>query len=660
MLYAHDDIELDSERFELRRTGNAIRVEPRVFEVLLYLARNAGRLVTKQELIDRVWDGTIVTESALTRCIMEARRAIGDAERDKPIILTVHGRGYRFHARAETSDAVSTSDSGDAVALIGPPSEASPTESHRDGGPLRTTPARTKSAIAMLVLVAAAVAGIAAIDFPPGENQPPVQSARVALVPVSVAEDDRELQLIAVSIGDLLERRLTDANNLIVRGPDYSRAASLTAGSLAQLAEQTGSDHVVSGTLRRSHHRGKAQLSMTLHRLSAAGQVIDTPLGTYDIPLLNKPDDVRRYAAIRDRIAGQVASTLLPAVTITPTGNLTPRHTEAYRLYLLARERLGDGTCDGEASLELLRRSLELDPQFAPAWEAYGRAVYGMASSCTVSQRGYDETLRAAGKALELAPGYGAAIGLKATVLVETGRVEDAYELLVDAEKSNPTSPDLQSFLTYVLDYSGYTDEARQHFERLLTIDPNYLTQRGWTPNTYLYTGEIDRFLDVLPATDSPLFRYHRGLALVVGGRAKEAYDVLEPAFRTNPNDSFARMSHALLAILDERRGDARRIVDELVRQRRAVGSSDGEMTYKIAQLYALAGVRAAALQQLRLAVSQGFFCVRYLESDPLLHVLRSEPEYGRILDAARTRHITFGNRFGVAQQNQPPGSGPS
>ncbi len=94
------DFELDLARFELRRGGEPVKIEPRPLEVLLYLARHRDRVVTKVELIEQLWGVKFISESALTRCIHEARRALGDDGPEPAMIRTVHGRGYRFVAQA--------------------------------------------------------------------------------------------------------------------------------------------------------------------------------------------------------------------------------------------------------------------------------------------------------------------------------------------------------------------------------------------------------------------------------------------------------------------------------------------------------------------------------------------------------------------------------
>lgn len=97
-VWAFEDCELDTDRYELRRAGAPVAVEPQVFDVLAHLVANRDRVVDKHELLDAVWGTRFVGESALTSRVKAARRAIGDDGRAQRLIRTVHGRGYRFVA----------------------------------------------------------------------------------------------------------------------------------------------------------------------------------------------------------------------------------------------------------------------------------------------------------------------------------------------------------------------------------------------------------------------------------------------------------------------------------------------------------------------------------------------------------------------------------
>lgn len=96
MVYVFGDCELDSERRDLRRHGTAVHVEPQVFDVLQYLVRNRDRVVTKDELLQAVWNDRVVSDDALTSRIGAARRAIGDTGEQQQLIRTLPRRGFRF------------------------------------------------------------------------------------------------------------------------------------------------------------------------------------------------------------------------------------------------------------------------------------------------------------------------------------------------------------------------------------------------------------------------------------------------------------------------------------------------------------------------------------------------------------------------------------
>ena len=96
MQFRFGDHLLDVARRELRRGGELITLEPQVFDLLVYLVRNRDRVVTKDDLLDSVWSGRVVAESALTTRINAARRAIGDSGEAQRLIRTSPRKGFRF------------------------------------------------------------------------------------------------------------------------------------------------------------------------------------------------------------------------------------------------------------------------------------------------------------------------------------------------------------------------------------------------------------------------------------------------------------------------------------------------------------------------------------------------------------------------------------
>lgn len=83
---------------ELRRDGRIVPIEHRAFDMLLYLIEHRDRAISKDELQQAIWPRMILTDSALTRCAMKVRRAVGDDPQRQAVIKTLHGHGYRFVA----------------------------------------------------------------------------------------------------------------------------------------------------------------------------------------------------------------------------------------------------------------------------------------------------------------------------------------------------------------------------------------------------------------------------------------------------------------------------------------------------------------------------------------------------------------------------------
>lgn len=142
MIYRFDGFEIDTDRFELRAEGARRPVEPQVLGVLLLLVENCDRVVSKEELIEKVWDGRIVSESAISSRIKSARRALGDDGRGQRFIRTLHGRGFRFVAEVRTE--------GGPIARVPPADPAGVSAPQEDVLPHREDVAGARPSIAVL------------------------------------------------------------------------------------------------------------------------------------------------------------------------------------------------------------------------------------------------------------------------------------------------------------------------------------------------------------------------------------------------------------------------------------------------------------------------------------------------------------------------------
>lgn len=104
LIYQFDNVEVNLRTFKVLREGALLPLEPKAFEVLIFLINHRGRLVGKEELLDAVWKEAFVTPNALTRVIAHLRRLLGDDAKEAKYIETVKTRGYRFIADVQVSD----------------------------------------------------------------------------------------------------------------------------------------------------------------------------------------------------------------------------------------------------------------------------------------------------------------------------------------------------------------------------------------------------------------------------------------------------------------------------------------------------------------------------------------------------------------------------
>jgi len=137
VIYGFEPYRLDTDRLELWCGTNVVATEPQVFRLLQHLIENRGRVVSKDELIDQVWEGRIVSDATLSSRINAARRAVGDDGKKQAVIRTMARRGFRFVAELHIEPKVSAgavSDESGHPPPVGP-GPSVPTASKPSGSP---------------------------------------------------------------------------------------------------------------------------------------------------------------------------------------------------------------------------------------------------------------------------------------------------------------------------------------------------------------------------------------------------------------------------------------------------------------------------------------------------------------------------------------------
>ncbi|MBZ0114265.1 MAG: winged helix-turn-helix domain-containing protein [Thermoanaerobaculia bacterium] len=657
MRLAFGEFALDAEAYELRRSGVPVAVEPRVVEFLAYLIEHRDRVVAKDELLLEVWKGQHVSESALTRCVYEARRALGDDGERQDLVKTVYGRGYQF------------------VGTVGIDSDTSyHTDADAGGVGVHSAPDAVQDPVASssplalsrwLLLLPVIVGLVLWFKFDQTSKQVPLEEElpvalaslpgtveRLVIVPFSADDDGPDASLTALSVSDQLWYRLALHPGLVVRGLEVGAALESAGLEPAAMVQEARVDAVLTGQLEAGALGERYQLIVRLHEQGLEGEPRSFPIGTYQIPAFSSRSALQRFVRVRDAIAADVVEHLSPTLISSEAAGISPRDPEALRLYLQARERFATISCgDADVLLDLLDRSLRLDPDFAVAWVAKGFALYSQSWSCGREVAFVDRALEAARRGRELAPELPGAVFLEVTLLVELGRAEEAYALLLEVWDTVGTSPLAHLARAYVLRYAGFLEPAMESVDRALELDPLVLAEFGSAPLSFLYHGDVEGFLERLPAGDVTADRFYRGVALARVGRVEEAHEMLEPAFRLNPADLFARLASSLTAILEGDDATGLEIVRGVVRQRQRLGTVDGEMTFKEAQLLAWAGSGEEALDRLEATLEAGFFCPRCIEDEPAFAPWRDDPRYLELVARAQTRHRAFAVRFSLAPE---------
>ena len=243
---------LDLQRAELLREGVAVPLRPKAFALLALLAQQAGRMLPKEEILDTIWPGVVVTEDSLTQCVHELRTALG--EHGAGLVRTVPRRGYRFDGEVR-SDA---SDVSDASLRAG--AHSVPATNRRERLAAWLGGALTLGLLAALGILA----GLRASTPPPANSTPPLS---IVVLPLVNADGGADW------FSDALSNDLTTELGQVWGSFVISRETAFTykgkAADPRVVARELGVRYVVQGSVRREGERVRMDLAMVDGRSGA-------------------------------------------------------------------------------------------------------------------------------------------------------------------------------------------------------------------------------------------------------------------------------------------------------------------------------------------------------------------------------------------------------
>jgi TolB-like protein/DNA-binding winged helix-turn-helix (wHTH) protein/Flp pilus assembly protein TadD len=474
------DFVLDLDGYALRRGDVATRLQPKTFDVLRYLVENPGRLVTKQELLDAVWPGVIVTENSLTRCIKDVRRALDDDVDAPRYVETLPRKGYRFlltpvplgpAGQGTPAEIASRAGVDGAPPVPGTHDDAAPTPASAPAlapaagsasmpAPASAAPRRDwrRAWIATaLVLALAALAGLLHV-------QPwrlPDAPAAIAVLPFDSLSSDPEARWFADGVAEDVLDLLAKNAGLRVAARTSSFTYRDPSVGTERIASELGVRWLLKGSVRRD-----AQTVRVGVQLIDADSGLQTWSARYDRP-------VGEVFRAQDEIAAAVIAQVAPRLAgDTPPGDVGTTDLQAYEAYLLGRDYLNRRPIGWwEKSVAAYRQAVARDPQYARAHAGLALALAVRAPSLRAAGDAVDEAGSAAKRALELDPQLGTAYAALG-VLALNDRPADAEPLLRRAIVLDPQLSSARSWLAAALDAQGRHEEARRELELALQRDP--------------------------------------------------------------------------------------------------------------------------------------------------------------------------------------------
>lgn len=555
-IYRFEDVELDLSRGSLRRGGQELHLRQKTFQVLLYLIEEHERLVTKEELMERLWRDVAVTDDALAQCIMDIRRALGDDSRNPRFIKTVPKFGYRFIApieeardaesalvaRTETEEITSVQidyeeDDARPAPFVEVTSEAA-----------LALPPRPRFGKRVALACAVALVMIAAITVvlrnrwraqQPEEHVattlPHVAGKRaLAVMHFENLSGDVDLNWLREGLTDMLVTNLSRSQRLVALSREqlhlllertgHRPGEKVTFERSLEVARKSRADMMVMGSFARLG--GKVRIDARLHD-AATGQLIAAESLT--------ADGLDAVLPQVDLLSLKIAAHM----GVEPDGQQTDRglagvmttNLDAYRYYSLALEQAQMQQLP--EAIELLRKAVVLDPQFAMAharigyvyavkWHLFDQAgphlekAFQLADRLTKKDRLYiaawdavarQDAERAVQSYRDIIASYPLEVETYQSLgrlLYKLKRLDEAVSVVEQGLVVNPEAEDLFNTLGHVYMWMGRQEEALAAYNRYIQLVPR-------DPNSYDSLGLFHQWFG---RYDEAARAYERALAL--------------------------------------------------------------------------------------------------------------------------------------------------
>lgn len=465
--------------------GVARHLEPKVMDVFVCLARHANEVVTREELLEAVWNGRAVTDESPTRAIRELRHALKDIDGDSDYIETVPKRGYCLI--------------GDIFFPDGSRLEHEPTDPQSVTRVTQIWFAIAVVAVLSLVLiyfgydkfvVAPAREEALATSSPQVEEQGRIDGweASIAVLPFVNMSDDPSNEYFSDGLTEEIRTLLAKIPGLKVIGRTSSFAFKGQNQDLRRIGDTLDVEHIMEGSVRTSGDR-----------VRITAQLIDVSDGahiwseTFDRTMTD-------IFAVQDEVAAAIIDALQISVAANPSRGRPTGNAKAYALFLKARTSFS--AFDLRDAEEFLFQAIELDPMFAEAYELLA-ATYARRGGDTMSAAdGQKLTLEAAAKALSIDPNLAFAQALYQLADMETFSFFDVLDSFERVLREQPSNTEPLGVLAWELFQKGYVQESLGFAQRNVDLDPLWLAARYRVADAFFAVGRTSEAVNELEFAD--------------------------------------------------------------------------------------------------------------------------------------------------------------
>ena len=612
--YEFGPFRVDPLKRRLMRDGEPVRLTPKALELLLVLVEASGRTVEKDELLEKVWAGTIVEENNLNQNITALRKSLGDSRQDSQYIATIPGIGYRFVADVRKVEDVPSQSRDDAK------------EEYVPGKPF--TPLRENlNRYGIVILVPLVVVAALAYLLYKREKPPPVTS--IMVLPLANLSGDPEQEYFADGITDALIGDLAKIGSLQVISRTSSMHYKGTKKSLPEIAREINVDAVVEGTVQRSGDR-------VVIRAQLIHVATDRHLWVRDYER-----EMRDVLDLQSEIAQAIAREVQIKMTPAEKERFLSRHPvrpKAFDQYLQGRflywnRRTPDNL---NKAIELFQSAIKEDPNFAQAhvgladsYSAIGTVQVGalppmearqLAEQAAKKALELDPTLgeahtalgnvkhynwdwigaeQAFKRALELNPNYANAHNFYAGYLMSRGRADEAIAASNRARELDPFSLSISAQRGFLLENARRYDDAIAQLRSVIEMDPNHYSAYWMLGHTYAANKQFD---EAIAASQR---------AVDLSGRTPGALGILGLAYG-----------------LANRKTEANKVLDELLQLNKTRYVTPAAFV----NVYIGLGDKDKAFEWLEKALQERSNYVAYLKVFPIVDPLRSDPRYEDLL----------------------------